>query len=75
MIGLRTAQLLDEIDHAMLGHPRSEWSPELEDLYQKALDHLGIVDGINSCGAICAGDECVYEAALNYVKEGLTCSS
>jgi hypothetical protein len=74
VIGLVTAQLLDEIDHALVGHPRSAWTPVLEDLYQKALEHMGIIDEINACGETCSKDECVYEAALNYVREGL-CST
>jgi hypothetical protein len=72
-IGIRTAQLLDEVDHALVGHPRSEWSAELEDLYQKALEQMGIMDEIDSTGAECSKGECVYEAPLNRVKEGLAC--
>jgi hypothetical protein len=74
MIGLRTAQLLDEIDHALVGHPRSAWTSTLENLYQKALEHMGIIDEINASGKPCSKDECVYEAALAYVREGL-CST
>jgi hypothetical protein len=35
---------------------------------------MGIIDEINASGKPCSKDECVYEAALAYVREGL-CST
>ena len=72
-IGLRTAQLTDEVDHALVDHPRSSWSPELEALYSKALEQLGINDCVDANGKDCDKDMCVYEAPLMLVREGLTC--
>lgn len=74
-IGIRTAQLVDEVDHAMIGKPRSEWSAELEALYASALEHMHINDCINARGEECSKDECVYEAPLKLVREGLMCEA
>ncbi|MCK9568437.1 hypothetical protein M0R72_05815 [Candidatus Pacearchaeota archaeon] len=73
-MGLRTAQLIDEVNHALVDHPRTQWSPELEALYVKALEQMHIVDEIDARGEPCSKDECVYEAPLKLVREGL-CSS